>query len=91
MNTFTIYTNNTIKVDGALPTLRIKALNADGSKEFNVTTARRVRVYNYAGNKDVQPFVDFDIPSHIGGPSDWTTNPALADAIRAAFPAEASA
>jgi len=77
--TFTLYTDSSIDVTGALPRLHIKALTSSGIEQ-NLTSGlqKRVRVYNS------NEYIDFDMPAWIDG----KPNLELAKAIAKAFPAK---
>ncbi len=87
--TFTIYSNNTITVTGAINTLRIKAVTSGGYEQNLTSHAQtRVRVYNY--NRvygDNQPFVDYNMPAYIKSGGSDIANPELAELIARNFPA----
>ena len=80
---FIIYNNGRIYVAGAIGELRIKGLAGGSKTEQNIQPAHKaVRVYDCrTQHGDNQPYVDFEMPAYIGGPSEWTTNPELAVAI----------
>ena len=79
--TTTIYTNNTVSLDGRY----VGRIHRDDANPRHFGDKRPVRFYTASGDLmktgyDVEHIIDE--PLYVGGPSDWTINPAFEVAIQ---------